>query len=405
MRPTWRQRSQRATRGHDRVATDKGSAGNRWRGFVLNGALLAGSLVVALLLGEIVVRIFVPQQLIMIRPDIWEPADTLGYVARPNVNTTVNTGERTVHLYTDSLGMRVGAGGRTHAHAKTRVLVMGDSFMEALQVEYPQSFPALLEEGLTRRLGRPVSVWDAGVDGWDPPQYLVRTRQILAHHSFNLVVVALYLGNDLVISPRAYRPPRHPAERHHFRLPRNLSRKEIVDATLYPINDFLEVRSQLFIFFRTRLRTLLTRLGLSAMDIPVGILRRDASSPMWNVTAHVCANIATLAAQHGARTIFALIPPEYAVVPTEAAQIRDGFGIDSSSVDGNQPNRLLLRALRALHLTAVPAEPAFDSAAVKGVQIYGTVDRHLTPDGHRLLERVVEPVAANALASGARDAR
>ena len=124
--------------------------------------------------------------------------------------------------------MRVGPDGQTRGD--TRILLMGDSFMEALQVEYEQSVSALLERLLAEQVGHPVSVWDAGVDGWDPPQYLVRTRQLLARHHFDLEIVALYLGNDVVSRQVDYRPPRAPAERHALRLPRALTKREFIDA-------------------------------------------------------------------------------------------------------------------------------------------------------------------------------
>lgn len=371
----------------------------RMRAAAANAALLLIALCVALALGEVVVRVFAPQQLILIRPDIWEPADSLGWVARPNVRSLINTGERTVHVDTDSLGMRIGVGGRTNPQARTRVLLMGDSFMEALQVEYAQSFAALLEKGLSEKLGYPVSVWDAGVDGWDPPQYLIRTGQLMAAHHFQLEIVALYLGNDVISRRVEYRPPRTPAQRHHFRFPRNLSKHELVDALLYPINDFLEVRSQLFIFMRTRLQNVLMDVGLTPMSVPPGIERRDATSPMWDVTAQVCQDIARLAGAHHTPVLFVLIPAPFAVEPQLAKEVRTAFGIDSAKVDPSQPSRLMLKALRARGLTALAVEPTFDSAAAAGAQLYGHVDRHLSPAGHQLLDRLAMPEAASMLAA------
>ena len=43
---------------------------------LLNGVLLLGSLVAALAVSEILIRIVAPQQLILVRPDIWQPDDS-----------------------------------------------------------------------------------------------------------------------------------------------------------------------------------------------------------------------------------------------------------------------------------------------------------------------------------------
>lgn len=369
----------------------------RWRAAFANVALVFGSLLAALGIGEIAIRIVAPQQLIMIRPDIWEPADTLGWVARANVNTTINTGERTVHVITDSLGMRVGRGEPRHKETGTNVLLVGDSFVEALQVEYPQTVGALLEERLTQQLGEPVTVWNAGVDGWDPPQYLVRTRQLLERQRFDLVIVALYLGNDIVPRRVDYRPARAPAERHHLRLPRGPSGPEIINALLYPINDFLEVRSQLFVFFRIRLRGILMRLGLSAIAVPAGISTRDSTSTMWDTTAAICSDIAKVGARHGIPVLFTLIPAPIAVDHSLAEESLRNLGLDTDSLDLGQPTRLTQRALEAQRLAVVPAEPFFESAYASGQRLYGTVDRHLTPAGHEVLARALGDTAAAVL--------
>src|SRR5690348_18446707 len=77
-----------------------------------NSALLVGSLIIACVGAEILVRTIEPQQLIMDRPDIWQPRDTVGWEHRPNVKTTINTGEGAVRFRTDSEGFRVVRNGR-----------------------------------------------------------------------------------------------------------------------------------------------------------------------------------------------------------------------------------------------------------------------------------------------------
>ncbi len=67
-----------------------------------NLSLLVGSILVAALAAELMIRLVAPQQLISIRPDVWQPADSVGYLFRPNLRTTINTGEREVHLLTNA---------------------------------------------------------------------------------------------------------------------------------------------------------------------------------------------------------------------------------------------------------------------------------------------------------------
>lgn len=364
-------------------------------GCLANSALLSFGLLLALIIGEVAVRQFAPQQLVQVRPDIWVPADSLGWANGPNVRTTINTGERTVHLYTDANGLRVGVRGRVDA--PIRVLLIGDSFAEALQVEYEQSFAGLLEADLTSRLRRTVSVWNAGVDGWDPPQYLIRARQLLRQNSFDLVIVALYLGNDVVRRRVDYFAPRTPTVFHRLHLPRRVSWNEFVDACLWPLNDVAERHSQLYVLFRSRLHVLLMRLRLTGENFPEELRKDQATSSRWDVTADVCRDVAAAAREDGIPTLFVLLPSPFAVDTTAFRQAQKGFGLDSAALDLDQPDRLMGATLQARSLRVLQVQTAFRRLNRPGAELYGRVDRHLTPLGNQELERLVLPVAESLL--------
>src|SRR5436309_14376811 len=126
------------------------------RHHLLGTAILTGmSCLLAVGASEVLVRVFAPQQLILKLPDVWQGVDTLGWPHRDEVAAVINTGERSVRFITDRFGFRVGS--RARAAWTKRVLLLGDSFMEAMQVEYEQSTAGLLEAGLERRLGAPVA--------------------------------------------------------------------------------------------------------------------------------------------------------------------------------------------------------------------------------------------------------
>ncbi len=369
----------------------------RWRDWLLNVLIAGAALLAGLGLGEWLVRWVAPQQLVLKRPDVWQPADSVGWVNRPNLNTTINTGERTVRLFTDQDGFRVGPAGRVEG--TQRILLLGDSFMEALQTEYDQSFPGLLEAHLAQRLHGAVAIRNTGVGGWDPPQYLIEARRTLGREHFDLALVAVYLGNDIVPERIERYAPRAPVEVHRLRLPRQLSGREFIDAVLYPVNDFLELRSQLFILLKTRLQALRTRLGLTAEEFPVGLLRQEAGSPRWSVTAGILSDIRDVARAHGVTTLFVLIPAPYQVDSAEFHRSLRGFQIDSAAVDLDQPNRLLATAMRGHHLEVLDVLPAFRKAQQAGSRLYGRVDRHLSSAGHELLARLVEPLVVERLAA------
>jgi GDSL-like Lipase/Acylhydrolase family len=370
---------------------------SRLRGALLNLVIAGGSLALALGMAELLVRLVAPQQLIVRRPDVWEAVDSLGWAHRPNVNTIVNTGERPVHVFTDRDGWRVGRAGRVEA--SKRILLLGDSFMEALQVEYEQSCAGLLEARLATRLGEPVAVRNTAVGGWDPPQYLLQARRLLGGEPYDLVLVSVFMGNDVVTHRVERYPPGPPVDLplQPLRLPRHLTYSEFVNAVLYPINDFLKARSHLFVFLKKRAATLRMRAGLSADYFPDDLLRREASSPRWTVTAQILRDIRDLARAHKTPTLFALIPASFQVDTGAFQRALRGYKLDPTAVDLDQPERLLGDAMRGYGLDVIDLLPDFRRADRDGTRLYGTVDPHLSPDGHEVLERLLEPLVAARL--------
>jgi hypothetical protein len=388
------------TAGAARAFTSATARRRPFRDWTLNLVVAGVALMVALGLCEILVRLVAPQQLILKRPDVWKPVDSLGWVNWPNLHTTINTGERTVGVFTDEDGYRVARTGRVAG--KKRILLLGDSFMEALQVEYEQSLAGLLETRLSQRLGEPVAVRNTGVGGWDPPQYLMQARHSLAREHYDLVLVSVYLGNDIVLRRMEEYAPRSPAPVHNLRVPRSLRAAEVINALLYPLNDFMEQHSQLFMLLKTRFNEVLTRFGLTAEEFPEGLLRQEADSPRWSVTAQILSDIRDLARADGVPTLFVLIPALYQVDSAEFHRSLRGFRIDSTAVDLDQPDRLLTAAMSAHHLEVYDVLSDFRQAARTGSRLYGRVDRHPSPAGHDLLERVLEPLVMARLGTAAR---
>src|SRR5207247_6250232 len=111
-------------------------------------------------------------------------------------------------------------------------------------------------------------ILNTGVGGWDPNQYRIELKRILGIRAVDGILVFIYLGNDVIEKRVENYPPRQPVERHRFKFPTRFDWGSLVESIAYPINDFLEVRSHLFILTKSRLRYGLMRLGLTAEYFP-----------------------------------------------------------------------------------------------------------------------------------------
>ena len=88
-----------------------------------------------------------------------------------------------------------------------RVVVYGDSFIEAEFAPLPETFATRLEARLQALLDTPVEVVNAGVNGYGPDQSLRRFEDEASWLRPRLAIFAVYAGNDFgdVLRNRLYR--------------------------------------------------------------------------------------------------------------------------------------------------------------------------------------------------------
>lgn len=109
------------------------------------------------------------------------------------VHSAANGGGRVVHRI-NSQGFR-GPELRRPGEA-TRVVVYGDSFIHAFYTPEDETFVAQLGAALERRLGAPVEAVNAGVSSYGPDQVALKMAQELPALRPDLVIVAVFAGND-----------------------------------------------------------------------------------------------------------------------------------------------------------------------------------------------------------------
>jgi lysophospholipase L1-like esterase len=337
---------------------------------------------------EVSVRIFAPQQLIRL-DNIYTADEGLGRIPLSNLDMIVNTGERDVRYSTDDKGFRIGTS--KDGKPSLRILALGDSFTVAMQVEYEQSFVGLLEASLSTKLAQTVYIDNAASANFDVNGYHIRMNRELERQQYDLVLVFIYMGNDITNSVVEAYPPVYPSPPQTLRMPKNLSRAELTQAILYPINNALETSSHLFILFKDRASAYLARFGLTARYFPEHLLRTNASDQRWEITGQILAAMRDEAKQRNLPIMFVLLPSTFQVDPAYLEWARQAFGITSEEIDIEQPSRLLTAIGQQQQLDMVDLQPAFRKAHDEGAVLFGTVDSHLSPAGHELVLRTIEP--------------
>jgi len=164
------------------------------RSWLINGAVIAGSLVVALLLAEIVLRVIG-----FSAPVLWTYDDVTGSKLYAGARGWQREeGEAFVTVNRD--GLRDREHSRTKPPNTIRIAILGDSMSEALQVPLESTFWSVLERRLKscKAFGqRDVEIMNFGVSGYGTAQELLTFRHRATVYSPDVIVLAFYAGNDV----------------------------------------------------------------------------------------------------------------------------------------------------------------------------------------------------------------
>lgn len=159
-------------------------------------ALILISLFLSLILLELALRLFIPLDT-REPPEFRVPHPLLGWALQPNTTYQYETTEGIVSVTYSSDGWRDLEHYVEKPDGVFRILVLGDSFMEANSVKLEESFHRQVEE-LARAGGNNVEVINMSVAGYGTLQEYLVFEHIGHLYNPDLVLVGFYDGNDLI---------------------------------------------------------------------------------------------------------------------------------------------------------------------------------------------------------------
>jgi hypothetical protein len=169
----------------------------------INTLLSLGGIVFALGVMEIALRI-----LGVSYPSFYRPEEQRGHALIPNLSGLwTHEGRGEVKINSD--GLRDGEHIVPKPPQTYRIAVLGDSFAEAIQVDAPQAFWAVMEQELSQcpaLEGQRVEAINFGVGDYGTAQQLMTLRTQVGKYEPDLILLQIFTGNDLVNNSRALSP-------------------------------------------------------------------------------------------------------------------------------------------------------------------------------------------------------
>ncbi|THJ19442.1 MAG: hypothetical protein CAF45_016265 [Nitrospira sp. CG24E] len=352
-------------------------------GVAVTIAALVVALGVGLLLSESLLRLFYPQTL-----GVWAQTRDGLILLRPTLQV-FHEGFGT-HVQTNSFGFR----DREHELGKPagtlRVLLLGDSFMEALQVDFQDAFPALLEGELQSLLGCRVEVISAGVSGWGTDDEVTYLKRKGAEFHPDVVLFAATLHNDISDNLEG---------RYHKVDQGELIEKPISELPWYTYSG-LEMRSYLAshshlyqIVYQSWKSLGRSDAGARLTSHVVELMRHTQSDQVkrgWWVTEKLLEEAKSLAKADGFKLAMFIIPTVYEVDERSYLDLIATYRLNGSDLNRDKPVETLAAILGREGIEVINLLPAFRTRSNdSGQQLYIQGDGHFNKEGHQLAAAVV----------------
>jgi hypothetical protein len=309
-----------------------------------------------------------------------------GFSLRADHRNEIRVPEYTTAIRIDSDGYRVPVEGADD-DAPVRVLAIGDSFTFGVGVNAEDAWPEVLERLFASEDGLDVAVRNGGVGGYGA----LRSARLLlgrqAAWSPQVVVHALYVGNDLEDS--------NPAD--YLRVPRIRSGRMVAEERgfLTRTRFLLRIHSHLYAFLRERLYAVYQATPFAERSRyldPVGLAKwpERIETSTWPAVQDAVREIATWAREHDVRYLVVIVPVKYQVDAEAWRDYRRRWSLPDSAFARDHAQQVVAEFLSREGTAYLDLLPGFrDAMRETSRSGYFPVDAHWTAQGHHLAAQLI----------------
>ena len=301
---------------------------------------------------------------------IFQPDDELGMVLRPESTGTTRTPEFHTTVRINAHGVR-GEALPAKTTDELRILAVGDSFTLGLQVGFQDTFAEQAAARLSERLGHPVRILNAGVDGFGTQAASRLMQRLATPLEVDAVLLTFFLGNDFW-------------DNSHFE--QVVSQPPMVPQNQTRLSNSIGGFSAIYSYGKLAwsLRRMAANPDVAGRRRPELSVFNDklALANQVPATQAALASFAVASEALGLPTYVVLAPPAYAVQTQRAAATLELFGLDPETLDLDAPAAAIVQVTPA-EIPVLDLGPVLRTAPDPGA-LYFTLDGHWTPQGHHI---------------------
>ncbi|MBI4641803.1 MAG: hypothetical protein HY731_14015 [Candidatus Tectomicrobia bacterium] len=377
--------------------------------FLTSVGLLAFGVILAFLLFEAGVRIFFPQSTVFHRPD-----PLLGHRGIPKRAGRFVGKEFSVPVTMNAHGFRDHDYSYAKGEGVFRIVVLGDSMTEAMQVPLEKTFPKLLEEKLKSNGVRQFEVISLALSDFGTAQEYLMLKQYGLQYSPDLVILAFMTGND--VRNNSLLLERETGDESRLRRPFfTLNHEELTLMNANFLADspwvvnfvkqvlrehfqsYMALRERILVVFRSSLFSKRINASTQVEDPPKAqIIAGDYQiyqvrytpewEEAWEITTRLILKMKDLAYTNGARFLVMSLTNKEQLNPHYWKSVRTTYRtMEQEEWDLDKPDHILKEFLESAEISYLQLLPEFKRlSSSTDKTFHWEFDGHWNPDGHQL---------------------
>ena len=335
----------------------------------------------------------------------YEPNPLFGWGHTPNAVVWRYQDGESVEVKINSRGLRDFDYQYEKSDRTYRIMVLGDSFSEAVQVPLENSFPKLVEATLSSKqtlLPSRIEVINAGASGYGTDNELLFFRSEGSKYKPDLVLLEFCICNDVRnnwfelenVDVGGFRKPYFVPAPDGLVLKNFPFVREASVAT--PIKLWLNRHVRLYPFLREARDRLMSvsRGAPSGIPLDYQVYLKDypeSWNTAWFVTGGLLRELKREVAAQGAALLVMIVPTRVQVYSKDWQQVLETYSdMEKHEWEIGKPNRLLRQILEQEGIGYVDLLPPFiQHANQSGPLLYLSSDGHWNREGHRLASEIL----------------
>ena len=360
----------------------------RFKEFFLNVLALSIGLTVALILAEVILRVFTPdvlEQAGITRAAMYTPDQDLGWKLEPSFEGIEQKKDFLMHVRINQEGFRDDPYDEAASGSVFRILGVGDSFTFGFGVEHEKTYLELLEGYLnsSRPGHRNYQVFNTGVPGYSLEEYSMFLANSWKKFDPDLIVIGVDINDHTDIQPHPKYDVAHGYIIDHQSndADQNSERNTNETATLTRFKIFLYERLYLYRFLSRAKRNISARRQVEAAV--TARIHREAEKA-WEKASERLDHIRDLAEENDIGLVLVFIP--------HRSQVHPGIAGDAHIISGyfDDLDQRLESYCRKNDILFANLLPYLVESAQRGeISYFLETDAHWNSNGHELAAIVI----------------